>query len=61
MKQQDIKVLLIEKAKKQYEAMGSFKDSNNPQVIALYNQARGAYDAIDDVYYSLFKNYINLD
>ena len=41
--------------------MGSFKDSSNPQVIELYNQAKGGYDAIDDIYYKLFHTFITIE
>jgi hypothetical protein len=38
-----------------------FKDDNNPQIVELYNRARGGYDAIDDIYYKLFHHYANID
>ena len=61
MKKNEIKDILINEAKKHYDSMGSFKDSSNPQVIELYNQAKGGYDAIDDIYYKLFHTFITIE
>ena len=58
MKQDDIKEILINEARKEYEFMGSAINDKNPQVIAMYNQAKGAYDAIDNIHYKLFHNFI---
>ena len=61
MKKIDVESLLLDEMKKHYKDMGTFKDDKNPQIIELYNKARGGYDAVDDIYYKLFHHYANIE